>query len=194
MLNTLQTIRGATVDDAKDLAQLVNHAGEGMPHHYWRSIGGPDADPWEIGIERARRESGAFCYRKATMIELGGRVAGALISYPVTETTTKDDYASMPPLFVPLQELEDQAVGTHYINVLAVHPALRGRGLGGRLLQRAEDAAKGRTMSLVVSDANVGARRLYERTGYRLRASRPAIKDGWDNPVQDWLLMVKEAT
>ena len=37
-------------------------------------------------------------------------------------------------MFVPLQELENLAPGTWYVNVLAVHPPFRGLGLGTKLL------------------------------------------------------------
>jgi len=42
-----------------------------------------------------------------------------------------------------------------------------------------------------VADANDGARRLYARLGYRQRASRPMVKEGWTGPGVDWLLLVK---
>ena len=48
-----------------------------------------------------------------------------------------------------------------------------------------------RGMSLIVSDANTGARRLYERLGYVERGSKPMVKDDWRNPGQRWVLLVK---
>ena len=41
-------------------------------------------------------------------------------------------------------------------------------------------------------DANHGARRLYERCGYSRTAERPTVKEGWDNPGTNWVLVVKE--
>jgi ribosomal protein S18 acetylase RimI-like enzyme len=46
-------------------------------------------------------------------------------------------------------------------------------------------------LSIIVSDANAGARRLYERAGYAEVAERPMVKDGWTNPGQNWVLLVK---
>ncbi len=46
-------------------------------------------------------------------------------------------------------------------------------------------------MSLIVSDANTGARRLYERQGYVEQDSKPMVKEGWQNPGQNWVLLVK---
>ena len=36
----------------------------------------------------------------------------------------------MPPMFVPLQELEDRVPGTWYVNVLATLEEHRGKGYG----------------------------------------------------------------
>jgi len=62
------------------------------------------------------------------------------------------------------------------------------------MLALADDTAlrRGRRgLSLIVSDANAGARRLYERRGYRAVATRPMVKEGWVNEGQNWVLMTK---
>jgi ribosomal protein S18 acetylase RimI-like enzyme len=46
-------------------------------------------------------------------------------------------------------------------------------------------------MSLIVADNNTGAKALYERCGYREATRRRMVKDGWDSPGSDWILMVK---
>ena len=100
----------------------------------------------------------------------------------------------MPPIFVPLQELENLAPATWYVNVLAVQPRFRGKGLGTRLLGRADEIGRARGesgMSVIVSDTNAGARRLYERSGYRVAATRPTVKDAWENVGRDWVLLAK---
>jgi hypothetical protein len=43
----------------------------------------------------------------------------------------------------------------------------------------------------LLSDANRGARRLYEKCGYRVVAERAMIKEGWENAGVNWLLLVK---
>src|SRR3546814_19407732 len=65
-------------------------------------------------------------------------------------------------MFRPLQELENLAPGTWYVNVLAVLPAFRNLGLGSGLLQRAEETARAgslRGLSIIVSDSNGGDRK-----------------------------------
>src|SRR3546814_18072478 len=97
-------------------------------------------------------------------------------------------------MFRPLQELENLAPGTWYVNVLAVLPAFRNLGLGSGLLQRAEETASAgslRGLSIIVSDSNGGARRLYERVGYREAATRPMVKEDWVNDGRNWILITK---
>ena len=80
------------------------------------------------------------------------------------------------------------------MNVLATFPEYRNRGYGTRLLGIAERlaAAAGRPgLSIIVSDANAGARRLYERCGCSEVALRPMVKEGWENPGENWVLLVK---
>src|SRR3546814_12189030 len=75
------------------------------------------------------------------MIEHNGQAAGCLIGYAVAEAPAPipDDFTAM---FRPLQELENLAPGTWYVDVQAVLPAFRHLGLGSGLLQRAETTAR----------------------------------------------------
>jgi ribosomal protein S18 acetylase RimI-like enzyme len=103
----------------------------------------------------------------------------------------------MPPMFVPLQQLENLVPGTWYVNVLASYPQHRNLGFGVALLRHAEriGAAAGvkNGMSVIVADNNVGARRLYERMGYRQVADRPMVKENWQSPGSTWVLLAKPA-
>jgi ribosomal protein S18 acetylase RimI-like enzyme len=186
--------RPATRDDAAAMADLVNFAGEGMPLYLWTKTAEPGGDPWAVGQRRARREEGAFSYRNTVVVEEGGRVIAALIGYPLPDEPEPFDPASMPAMFVGLQELENLAPKTWYVNVVAAYPAHRGKGLGTKLLGLAEDLARETRrdgLSIIVADANVGARRLYERSGYSEIARRAAVKENWDGAANEWVLLVK---
>ena len=185
--------RYARPDDAPALAELINFAGEGLPFYLWTKMAEPGESAWEVGRRRALREVGSFSYRNA-VVEAGGHTLASLVGYALPDVPEPIDYDQMPPMFVPLQELENLAPGTWYVNVLATYPRYRGQGYGTRLLGIADRlAAAGRTgLSIIVSDGNTGARRLYERCGYRERAVRPMVKERWENPGQKWLLMTKE--
>jgi ribosomal protein S18 acetylase RimI-like enzyme len=186
--------RRATPDDAHALAELIDFAGEGMPSYLWAGMAEPGEGVWDVGRRRARREEGGFSYRNAVVIEEDGRVVACLIGYPLPDEPEPIDHERMPAMFVPLQELENLAPGTWYVNVLAAYPGHRGRGYGTRLLGLAEQlaAASGsRGLSIIVSDANRAARRLYERRGYRVVAERVIVKEQWENVGRNWVLMVK---
>lgn len=185
--------RPARPGDAEVLAELVNFAGEDMPLYLWGKLAGPGQSPWEVGRERAAREEGNFSYRNATIIEADGEPAGCLIGYEIPDDPEPIS-PDMPAMFVPLQELENLAPATWYVNVLAVMPGHRGKGLGTQLLSLADETGRSlgkRGMSVIVSGANEGARRLYERCGYAEAACRNMIKEGWSHPGQEWVLLTK---
>jgi ribosomal protein S18 acetylase RimI-like enzyme len=191
--NDNAALRPATKDDAGILTTLINYAGEGLPVYLWARMAGPGESPWAVGRARAARETGSFSYRNATIAETDGRAAGSLVGYEIGGTP-EPVTADTPPMFVPLQELENLALGTWYVNILAVLPEFRNLGLGSKLLDIAEDTGKSlgkRGMSIIVSSANDGARRLYERHGYVEKASRAMVKEGWINDGKDWVLLKK---
>jgi ribosomal protein S18 acetylase RimI-like enzyme len=186
--------RRATIEDAPVLAELVNYAGEGLPVYLWSTLAVPGETAWDVGLRRAAREEGSFSYRNAVIIEHDGQCAGALIGYEIADQPEPiaDD---MPAMFVPLQELENLAPATWYVNVLAVRPHFRRCGLGTKLLGMAQSSAHAlskRGLSVIVSDANGGARQLYERCGYRERATRPMVKEAWENEGRNWVLLTRD--
>lgn len=188
----------ATPDDADALALLVNMAGEGLPLYLWGKLSGKTGEgAWDVGRARARRDDGAFSYRNAVTLRDGDRPEGAVVScligYDIPDAPEPIP-ADMPAMFVPMQELENLASGTWYVNVLATLPEHRGKGLGARLLDFAETGARDagrRGLSIIVNGGNSGARRLYERHGYREVATRPIVKEGWNGRGADWVLLVK---
>ena len=195
MVTSSPSIRPATPQDSAALAELVNFAGEGLPLYVWAKIAKDGEDPWAVGRARAAREQGSFSYRNASVIEQDGAVAAALIGYALPDVPEAIG-ANMPAMFVPLQELENLAPGTWYVNVLASYPQWRKKGLGTALLAHAETLAEAastkRGMSVIVADNNVGARRLYERMGYRERAKRPMVKESWQSSGAAWVLLAHE--
>ena len=78
--------------------------------------------------------------------------------------------------------------------MLATYPRYRGKGYGSELLGLAEKIVTGlgkSELSLIISDTNLVARRLYEQQGYREKTSRAMIKKGWQNPGSQWILLIK---
>ena len=187
-------LRKATKKDALALAELINLAGDGLPVFLWERMAEKGESVWDVGVRRANREEGGFSYRNALCLEKDNQVAACLIDYPIGDTPEEIDTETTPPLFVPLMELENKALDSWYINVLATYQNFQRQGLGLKLLEaaqkRADECGKAR-LSLIVDDSNLDAQRLYERFGFRQKASRPMVKEGWINPGKNWILMVK---
>ena len=187
--------RHAIPDDASAMAELVNMAGEGLPLYLWTNMAGEGQLPWDVGVERAQRQSGGFSYRNTIVREESGKVVASLVGYPLDDDPAPTDYSDMPGIFVPLQQLEDMVPGTWYVNVIATYPESRGKGIGSQLLAIAEGVAVAlskRGLSMIVADTNLGARRLYERHGYSELAQRKMVKDGWEHPGTNWVLLTKD--
>ncbi|OHV77876.1 GNAT family N-acetyltransferase [Ensifer sp. LCM 4579] len=190
MIRLESPLRFASEADARELADLVNFAGEGLPLYVWQGLAREDQDPWEIG--RARQTEKAREGR-IIVVDFGDGAVASLTGYPIGSEPTPivDDF---PALFRPLQELENKALESWYVNVLACYPEYRGQGLGSRLLELAEQIAReealGR-MSVIVADNNAGARRLYERFGYEEVAMVSCAKEGWVTETEHWVLLIK---
>ena len=185
--------RRATADDADALADFIEFASEGLGVYLWTRMAGPGGDPWRIGRERARGAAGPLSYRNAVVAELAGRPAAGMISYPA-DRKAGPAADELPAVLVPLQELMSEAADTWYVHVLAGYPEHRGKGLGTGLLALADRFAASagkRGSSLIVSDTNVNARRRYEGCGYREVARRTIVKEAWQHPGVDWVLMRK---
>ncbi|HEU0220860.1 MAG TPA: GNAT family N-acetyltransferase [Paracoccaceae bacterium] len=193
MIALAPPLRLAEPADGPVLAELVNFAGEGLPLYVWGTMAAPGQDAWEIGRERLARKAAEG---QVIVIDEGRGPVTGLTGYPIPAMPgpIPDD---MPALFRPLQELENLAPASWYVNILACYPAERGRGLGTKLLGLAESMAMAeglKAMSLIVADTNAGARRLYERVGYREWARRLTVREGWETPTREWVLMTKDIT
>ncbi len=190
MIDLDPPLRIARADDAPVLARLVNYAGDGLPEHLWTGMAEPGEDPWEVG---RRRQAAKADEGQIVVIDEGDGPVAGLTGYVIGAGPEPLD--GIPALFRPLQELENLALQSWYVNVLAALPEARGRGHGTRLLDTAEAIARDaglRRLSIIVADANAGARRLYERQGYVETARRPMVKDGWQGDGAEWVLLLKD--
>lgn len=150
--------------------------------------------PFEVGRARAMRDEGAFSWRNASIAEAEGQIAGALVGYPIDDPADPQAAAEASELVRPLLELEAEAPGHWYVNVLAVFPEFRGQGIGRVLLSHADAlgrAAGTRGMAIIVASANDRAMRLYARTGYAEMARRPLTPFPGYGRGGDWVLMTK---
>lgn len=180
-LNLPPHIRAANLQDARDLAYLINEAGEGLPEYFWSqdpSVKAGEMHAWELGAKRAARDEGDFSWRNAWVAERDGKVVAMLLGFVIPPQDI--DLAELPEIVRPMVKLEQQAAGSWYINAIAVKPELRGAGLGGELLKLAHALAFRagcKEVSLQNFTSNARARRLYEALGFheKLREPMPRV-------------------
>ena len=195
-------IRPATAADIPDLSKLLLMATDGIVASLYDGVI-PGLATHEIVERRLARENTCGAYTNcwvAVHTDSGGeRIAGKLHAYP------HDALADDPPdplvpeeryqFLAPFEALDEPAAGSYYINVIAVNPDYRRRGLGGRLLALARDQAAARGfshLSLAVFEENEGAVRLYERTGFAVAARTPAPVHPLIPFSGDMLMMMRE--
>ena len=190
MIDLSLPLRLAKPSDARQLAELVNFAGEGLPEYIWTGMAKDGEDPWEVGRARQADKAGDG---QIVVIDQGKGAIAGLTGYTIGPEPEEigDDF---PALFRPLQELENQALNSWYVNVLACYPEHRGQGHGGHLLDIADEIGRAERltqMSVIVASDNLGARRLYERKGYRETATAPCVKESWETATEAWVLLMK---
>lgn len=190
MITLAPPIRAATSADAAELAELVNFAGEGLPLYLWSGLATDGQDPWDVGRARQAEKAGEG---QIVVVDYGQGAVASLTGYVIGEKPTEIG-EGFPALFRPLQELENQALVSWYVNVLACYPTHRGNGIGSQLLDLADEIGRSegvRRMSVIVAGNNTGARRLYERHGYKETATAPCIKEYWATATENWILLLK---
>ena len=176
-------------EDAAVVARLNNAASGGLHLHHWQEKAGAEGDPWEIGRLRqiGRMEDG----QTMVVVDRGEGVQAALLGNPIGLEPMELAEAG---IYLPVLELQNLALGSWYLNMLATVESARRQGLARRLLDTAETIARASghdLICLVVSDAKAPARALYAAHGYTERARRPILKGGWDGPGNDWILLTK---
>jgi ribosomal protein S18 acetylase RimI-like enzyme len=168
----------ARQQDCRAIAELAMMAGEGIPAYFWEQSRQAGEDLFDVGARNARSQVENFSYRNSWLARFENQVAGLLLAYPLPDAEQAEDPADYPEFIRPLIELENQAPGSFYINMLASYPQFRNRGIGAALMLEAERQA-GQVacdvVSLEVFDQNEAALRLYQRLGYRIVDRRSVI-------------------
>lgn len=186
------TIRPAARTDAEFMAPLINQAGQGLPHATWASLAQEGETMLDVGLARIRSTESWISWQKSWIAEVEGARAGVLVTYLHGAEMPAPDPETPAP-FVPLLELEALAPNSRYILIVSTAAEYQGRGVGSALLAHSEMLDGPGRMSLIVSDSNPLARKLYERIGYRAIGRRPIVSiQGWDNAGTEWVLMIKD--
>jgi len=184
-------IRPACLDDMKPAVQLMQLS-KGHLADFLYGLGPRSVEVCLCHL--FERNAGRLGYGVCSIAERDGQAAGVLLSfpgviYPRLELAAGWELIRFYGLrgtprflrnmlylgFEPEAEKDE-----YYLSNMAVLPEFQGQGIGSRLLEYAEQAARSNGLkkcSLLVAMKNVHARRLYERFGYRVVYSHQ-YKDG----------------
>lgn len=192
----MMKVKSAVAEQAADLACLINIAGDGIPKCLWKSEVSDNQTAMQLGANKVARNSGGFSYRHARVITKNGQLLGMHLSYaledPYYDLESSSDY---PDFIQPLVDLESQAIGSWYINAIAVHMSHRRCGLGRLLMQDTEQLAQRNnfsSLSLIVSSNNELAYRFYKSLNFKKTVVKKAIKHEQIQPAAEWILMIKD--
>ena len=201
MLTVTTTYRPARVEDCFTIARLFQMAADGVADYLWSTLqaDNPGLTPLEIGAKRFANPDSNFSYRNCVMAERGSEIAGMMMSFAILES---DEAAPEIPA-EPSRETPDvmapyalEKANTWYICGLAVFPEFRGQGIGAELLALAHQQAQERgfeELSLLCFEQNAGAKRLYERHGFKVIDQTPVVPHPLIHHTGDLLLMTVEA-
>jgi ribosomal protein S18 acetylase RimI-like enzyme len=182
--------RPATKADCGKIAELYSISSDGVADYIWTSLAEPGQDIYEVGRQRYERAGTAFSYENCTIADLDGEVAGMLVAFPMH---VDPDAVQSDPVLAPYAKLEEDA--SYYVCGIAFFPEYRGRGLGTKLMELAEQHAREngfRKLSLIVFEQNEGAKRLYDRLGYVEVRREPVYPHPLIRCTGDAILMVRE--
>lgn len=157
-------IRKAQRSESYTIASLYQMAADGVADYVWRRIDADNPDVLDVGAQRYAREGVSFSYENCDMLVEGDTTLGMIMAFPMH---VDPDYVEDDEVLRPYAILEED--NSLYISGVAVFPQYRGKGLGTRLMQFAEDKARESglsKLSLIVFEDNP-AKRLYESLGYR---------------------------
>ena len=195
MGNTLQ-FRTATEDDCTELALIRDIAGRRMPSYLWSQEVGQGQSYFEYGREKIRTDANFNGYFKNWLVaESQSKFVGAFFGFSVEDPYPEIDLDAVPVWWQPCKELERVASGCWLLQVIAILPQYRGKGLARQLLDKVESVAKDsgtNRIALQVEEVNEIAFNTYQRNGYIEVDRRPYIPFPGSDDTGEYVLMWKE--
>lgn len=176
------TLRAATAGDAPALAGFARHAGHGLMEFYYDGLV-PGRTVLESIVDRRINWPDGFNHWSRWCVATGqaGEVLGGLNAFPhhVFDQAPSDPLLEgwRMDLTGGLWDMElSLARGTFYLNMIAVDPQARGRGIGTILmaecLRLATQAGYG-CVTLSTFEADAGLMAFYGRHGFEILGRTP---------------------
>ncbi|MCC3860282.1 GNAT family N-acetyltransferase [Pseudemcibacter aquimaris] len=166
-------IRPAKKEEAYELAQLVNQAGQGpgtrgLDFTYWSMAAKDGQDPYEIGQKTVEDENDPYSYNNMRVLEVDNDIAALAMCFEAW-TRTAEEMAKIPTEFQVFKHLTNEIPGEFYLDSIAAKPEYRGKGYGQIMLQDCIDQAKSKNYNavyLIAFDKNAPGVGLYEKNGF----------------------------
>lgn len=133
---------------------------------------------YRVFLTLAEREVSQYSYRNTLIGEVGGKAAGAIVSYDGARLTElrQPIYPLLEEHLGSIPEIEDETDDSeYYLDSVGVLSQFRGRGVGAALLSAATDKAFGEgyeRVGLIVDYNNPAAERLYASLGFERVGTR----------------------
>jgi ribosomal protein S18 acetylase RimI-like enzyme len=199
------TLRKATPADTERIAEIMFDD----PGQEATGLTGGEERAREISKATVRLPNSPQGWRQTVLAELDGEAVGVLQAgiNPVSVTVTPRLALTALRVFGPIDLIKllprlrargrlnmKAPAGSYHIAELHVDGQVRGRGIGGAMLERAEERAREsdcRRMSLTTNTENP-ARRLYERQGFRVAETKIDAAYERYTGIEGRHLMVKE--
>jgi len=185
--------RPARKSECRTIARLYSISSDGVADYVWTQLAEPGEDILDVGQRRYENEESAFSYRNCTVATIKDEAVGMIVAFPIFV----DENAELESdsVLAPYSRLEED--NSYYICGVTLFPEYRGLGIGTKLMTLAEEQARDKgfaKLSLIVFEKNEGAKRLYERLGYRVVAREAIVPHELIHYTGDALLMVKQLT
>lgn len=193
MMGSDINFRPATLEDCSFISLLQTYATGGVAEALVHGIVPGVAATELIGRFFAQATLG-YSYRNSTIVDVAGKAAGHIVLFPFGEDKEAEIDLPIPDnrwaLLKPFEILT--APNSYYVASIAVLPEHRRQGLGGALLDLANERACEfgfKDLSLHVFEQNGSAVELYQRHGYRIVDRYPVVPHQLIRYSGDVLLM-----
>jgi ribosomal protein S18 acetylase RimI-like enzyme len=191
------TFRPATKEDIPDLSRLHLMAAHGLFDALFHDTI-PGLSTNEIYERVLARPEAFWSYTSVTVATHEGRIVGEVHSLPydeIDETPSEDPLIPKDRLglYEPFERLHPLASGSYYINILAVYPEYRSKGIGSQMM----DLARSRATQLGFSRLSLHsfddprAIALYQRLGFTVAGRSPLVEHEMLQFPGDLLLLTR---
>ncbi len=184
-------IRRAEKRDAAELAILVDIASHGFASWLWYGavLSGDVETAMERGLARMRDDAADDGWRSASIAEIDGETAGASVGHAISADILAE--SSPHPSLAPLVALQQQVVGSWFVDSIAVYSSHRRKGIGRKLLEHEMSRAGENMLSLITESHNATALNLYRASGFAEQARLDAFKISEKSEPFEWVLLTR---